>query len=86
MRQVMFWIVMVALVGGARAQGFNTLAQRGALTVIIQDKDYVCNYVNWVFPPKTVHRGQELRVECNGGKFLYRIIVTPSKRFIVEPR
>jgi len=82
--------IKLLLITSLACFSINTFADNtkfnAALAQVIQSNDYVCNYVNKSFKAKQTHRGKEIDVQCNGGKYLYRVIVTPSKKFIVEVR
>lgn len=78
---------LLIIVGSALYQE-AALAQsyEEALTQQIQAADFNCGQVTKAFEPRQKTRGSEIKVQCDGGSFLYTIIVTPSKRFFVESR
>ncbi len=48
--------------------------------------NYECDYVSIGFKARRTHRGREVKVQCEGGAFLYRIVRRPDGSFLVEPR
>lgn len=82
--------ILLTLALSTTTLSINTYANsdkfNDALAKVIRSSDYSCDYVNKSFRAKQTERGKEIDVQCNGGKFLYRVIITPSERFIVEIR
>lgn len=90
MRQMVGVVVAIG-VGLAAMAGGPTLGAtqeqfREALATAIRAADYNCGRVTETFTPKATERGNEIKLQCDGGKFLYKVIGTPSGRLIVEPR
>ncbi len=79
-------LIMVLLVFNSTSVYAGSEKFNEALALTIRANDYRCDYVNKSFRPRQTARGTEIKVQCDGGNYLYKVIITPSERFIVEMR
>ena len=86
MRKVLFLVIMCLIPASLIAMEKITDGKKKEnFAKVIRLNDYVCNSCNDAYFMGQKHKGLVFRVLCNNDSLAYRVTITPSGKFIVEP-
>ncbi len=85
MKAIILFITLSIVPINVLASETMTMEEGNNFAKVIRMKDYVCDSFSKGYFMGKQHKGMVFRIICNDDSLTYRITVTPSSKFIVEP-
>jgi len=87
MKQIIILLTVLILITGSIAYASEKVTKPSSLqgfSKLLRGYGYVCSECAWAYYEGVKHRGKVFKVRCAEGN-TFRVTLTPSGAFIVEP-